>query len=884
MQKKILISVVVFLALVVASLITVPYLFKDTIVTFIKKEVNKDLLATVNFNEVDITLFKSFPDATLKLKEVTVINQAPFANDTLFYAHQIDLDFNIKQLFKKEISSLAIKDIAVNNALIQLKVKADGAYNWDITKPSVDESSTSASTFQMNIKQYIVNNSTVIYDDEVSNMYLEINGLNHKGTGDFTASKVDIQTNSTADEVTFSMNKIPYINKAKVVLDALLGVDFDVMRFTFKDNKGLLNDLALVFEGAVQMNENDMDIDLKFNAPQADFKSLLSLVPSAYSENFKGVNATGKANISGNFIGKYTDTSLPTFEILIQTEKSQFQYPSLPKAVKNIYFDGIIKNETGNIEATYLSINDMRLTIDNDYFLAKGLVTNFVHNPTVDGYFKGTINLANLSKAYPLPASIPIKGILKADVTIKADQQSITNNQFKNIKNAGVISLEQFLYEGDVMPKPFQIDKASLRFDNHTVQLTEFIAKTGESDLNVTGRLDNFYAFLFDNKELKGVFSAQANQFIIADFLKAETAAKTKDDTKSASSFKIPANLDLTANVAAKNVQYDNIKLKEVSGQLLLKDEKVIFNNTKANLLGGSIAINGSVNTKTTPATFDMDLGIQNFDIGESFKMLETFQSIAPIAQALKGKFNTSFVLKGNLTDDMTPDINSLSGNALAQMLVDQIDTKESKVLSLLGSQFSFLDVNKLNLKDLKTAVTFADGKVTLKPITLKWNDISMQINGVHGFDKTVNYNLQMDLPAKYLGKEASHFLSKMTAEEQDKLSVPLTTTISGTFDALQIKPNMQAAVNTLTQKMVSTQKDKFVGKGTDALSTLISGKKPTETKNDSVTTTPKEAIKTTVNDAVKTKTNEVINKASQDLLKGVFGKKTVKKDTIKKN
>ncbi len=47
---------------------------------------------------------------------------------------------------------------------------------------------------------------------------------------------------------------------------------------------------------------------------------------------------------------------------------------------------------------------------------------------------------------------------------------------------------------------------------------------------------------------------------------------------------------------------------------------------------------------------------------------------------------------------------------------------------------------------------------------------------------------------------------------------------------------------------------------------------------------TPKEALKTTVNEAVKTKSTEVINKASQDLLKGVFGKKSVKKDTIKKN
>lgn len=881
MKKKIIVSVTIVVVILLTALFAIPYFFKDTIVNFIKKEVNKDLLATVDFQDVDITLFNSFPDVTLKLQQFSVINQAPFENDTLFFAKQIDLDFNIKQLFKKEIKNLDVKDIAVNEALIVLKVNAAGAVNWDISKPSTDSSDQESTAIHMKIKEYQLKNSNVLYIDEESSMKLEIIGLNHKGTGDFSLSKLDVQTNSTADALTFSMGAIPYINKAKVTLDALVGVDFDTMRFTFKENKGLLNELALVFEGLVQLNENDMDIDLSFEAPDADFKRLLSLIPSAYSENFSGVKASGKATISGNFKGKYTDDALPPFELLIKSRGSQFQYPNLPKAVKNITFDGLIKNETGKLDATYLAINALKFNIDNDQFEAKGVVTNFVYNPTVDGYFKGTINLANLAKAYPLPASVPVKGILTADVNIKADQQSITNNQFKNIQNSGTLALKQFVYEGDVMPHPFNINQARLTFNSHTVQLSDFNATTGKSDLTVSGRLDNFYAFLFDDKELKGVFNAQSDQFSVADFLKAAPASTTAK--KTTTSFKIPKNLNLTANVTAATVQYDNITLKAVSGQLLVKDEKISFNNTKASLLGGALAINGSVSTKSSPATFDMDMGIQNFDIGETFKMLETFQAIAPIAQALKGKLNTSFALKGTLSEDMTPDIQSLSGNALTQMIVDQIDTKQSKVLSLMeSSQLSFLDVNKLNLKDLKTAVTFADGKVSLKPITLKWQDISVQLMGSHGFDNTLNYNLQMDLPAKYLGKEAAQFLSKMTAEEQSNITVPLTTTITGMMTSPQIKADMKGAVTALTQKMVSTQKEKLVGKGTEALTGLITGKKTGEPKTDTVSTTPKEALKTTVNEAVKTKTNEVINKDSQDLLKGVFGKKTVKKDTTK--
>lgn len=882
MKKKVIISISVVFVVLGISFVALPYLFKDKLVAMIKKEVNKELLATVDFSDVAITLFKNFPDATLQLKGVSVMNQAPFEGDTLFYATQLDLGMNIKQLFKKENESLAVKHIAVEGATIQLKVTEEGQVNWDITKPSTETDVTKPSTLSLNVKEYSFNNSTVLYEDLQSSMRMEIKGLNHVGTGDFTLSQLDLVTHSTAEELSFIMTGVSYINKAKVALDALIGIDFEVMKFTFKENKGFLNALALVFEGTVQMNENDMDIDVNFQAPDADFKSLLSLVPSAYSENFAGVKAEGKATVSGIFKGTYTEELLPPFEVKIQTKNAQFQYPSLPKKVTNIFFDGTLKNESGKVEATYLSIADFKFAVDNDQFMAKGLVTNLINNPTVDGFFKGTINLANLSKAYPVPATVPVKGILKADVNLKADQQSITNNQFQHIKNSGTISLQQMEYVGDATPKPFFIKQAHLKFDNHTVQLTEFTASTGQSDLSVNGRLENFYGFLLNDKELKGVFNATSNNFLVADFLNPTEVTQEKT-AATETSFKIPKNLNITTNVNAATVQYDNITLKNVSGQLVIFDEKVQFTNTKANLLGGAIAFNGSVSTKTAPAIFDMDMAIQQFDIGESFKLLETFQAIAPIAQALKGKLNTTFALKGTLSTDMTPDIKSLSGNALAQMMVDQIDTKQSKVLSLMeSSQLSFLDVNKLHLKDLKTAVTFGDGKVNLKPITLKWQDISVQIMGSHGFDNSLNYNLQMDLPAKYLGKEAAQFLSKMTAEEQDKMMVPLSTTITGMMSSPQIKADMKGAMTALTQKMVSTQKDKLVGKGTDALTTLITGKKAAGIK-DSVATTPKDAVKSTVNEAVKTKTDEVIKKASQDLLKGVFGKKTVKKDTTVK-
>jgi hypothetical protein len=48
---------------------------------------------------------------------------------------------------------------------------------------------------------------------------------------------------------------------------------------------------------------------------------------------------------------------------------------------------------------------------------------------------------------------------------------------------------------------------------------------------------------------------------------------------------KIPAFLDVTLTAKANTVLYDNLTLKNVSGTLIVKDERLIMNNVKTSIL-----------------------------------------------------------------------------------------------------------------------------------------------------------------------------------------------------------------------------------------------------------------------------------------------------------
>ncbi|RXM47684.1 AsmA family protein [Flavobacterium sp. YO12] len=865
MLKKILKISAIVIVFFVAALFAIPYFFKDQIKAKIADAINESVDAKVSFADADLSLFKNFPNAAVGIEKLVIINKAPFEGDTLVSLGELNLKMSIKELFKGKDEPLNIQGITSENGLVNIIFNKDGVGNFDIALKDKKETAkdNASKPLSLKIQNYKIENFTFRYIDQGSKIKMVIDSLNHEGTGDFTNSKLDLTTKSTA-KVSLDMDKINYMKNVKLTLDAVLGIDLDQSKYTFKENKALINQLPLEFDGFIQMVEAGQIYDLKFKTPTSSFTNFLGLIPSAYSSSLDGVKTTGDFTVAGFAKGQLTDTTVPKFNIAIASNNASFQYPNLPKSVQNIVIDTKIINETGILNDTYVNLDKLSFRIDQDVFNAKANIRNITVNPFVNAALKGTINLANLSKAYPIKMDKPLAGILKADVTTQFDMASVEKSQYQNIKNAGTMSLSGFKYT-DENNKSMNISTALVEFNPSTINLKQFNATTGKSDLAINGVLENFYGFMFKKQELKGNFNMSSNQLAVDDFMTAGEPAKaeTKTAAKPAEAMKIPAFLNCTLNAKATTVLYDNLKLKDVSGKLIIKDEKALLENFKTSIFGGTIGLTGAVSTKTKVPTFDMNLGFNQVDIAQTFTQLDMMKKIAPIAGIINGKLNSTVKLNGNLdANELTPDLKSISGDLLGQLLSTTINSKNSTLLNALGSNIKFIDMNKVNLNDIKAALTFDNGKVNVKPFDIKYQDIKITVGGTHGFDQTMNYNLKLDVPAKYLGNEANAFIAKMSPADAAKLqNIPINAMITGNFSNPKITTDMKTAVSSLATQVANQQKEKLTQKGTAALTDLIN--KNTKAKDTT------QAAKT----EKEQKTQEVTKKAS-DLLNGLFKKK----------
>ena len=901
MKKKVLKITSITLLVLLAIIIAVPLFLQGKIEEIIKTKVNNSINATFDFEDADLSLLRSFPDANVKLTNLSLVNKAPFEGDTLFASSEIALSMSIKELFKSAEEPIEIKTLNIDGAKLLIKADKDGNANYDITKES--GASTAATTeasgddFTLNLNSYAISNAEIVYWDMASGMRLDILEMNHSGTGDLSLEQSELKTLTDA-LVSFEMDSTQYLNRNKINLDALIGIDLTENKYTFLENKALVNQLPLVFEGFVKVNEENQEVDITFETPSSDFKNFLAVIPEAYAANIESVQTTGNFEVNGQFKGVVDDEHIPTFKIAINSENASFKYPDLPKSVRNVYIDTEINNETGITEDTYVDINRLSFLIDEDKFNLNANIRELLGNTKVNAHMDGRINLANISQAYPVPEDFNLKGILNADITTAFDMASLENKQYQNTRTTGKASLSGFEYASEELKNPVTINTAAVSFNPDKVSLDSFTGKTGSTDFEAKGTLTNLLGFMFNDENVEGNFTLNSNRFALNDFMMEETAnntelenreKETRSTTTGEERIKIPSFLDCTIDAAANTVVYDNLNLKNVKGTLIIKDETATVKNLTSDLFGGTLGLSGSVSTKQETATFDMNLGMNNFNIGESFAGLELLKTLTPLATAIQGKLNSDIKISGNLKEDFTPNLATISGNLLAELLSPKLDAEKAPLVSALDSKLNFLDTKEINLDGLKTALTFDNGTVKVKPFTLTYKDIAIDVNGSHSFDKQMDYAATLNVPAKYLGSEVNKLIAQLNDQSLGEVTVPVTANIGGNFTNPSVSTDLSSSVKTLTTKLVEMQKQKLIGQGKEKAKDLLSDvfKKDesdtTNTKNDGV----KEAIgtllggkkDTTTTDSTKAKQGDEVKDAAKSILGGLLKKK--KKDTV---
>ncbi|MGB4843659.1 MAG: AsmA-like C-terminal region-containing protein [Ferruginibacter sp.] len=812
--KKILKIFVITLVVLIGLLFASTYIFRGKIIALVKSEINKNINAKVDFKEVDISFFRNFPKVSIGLDELLVVGADYFAADTLLYAERLDAAVDVMSFFRGE--NMNIYNVFLESPRINAIVTKEGFTNWDIVKKDETQSeATESKPFNLQLQKYGIENGYVKYTDAEADMSAVIENLNHSGKGDFTSDLFTLKTNTTADAITFTYGLIPYLSKVKTVVTTDIKVDNKNSVYSFDAMEALLNNLMINGNGNIKSLANGYGMDINFKSASADFKNILSLIPAVYKTDFDKVTANGTANFEGFVKGVYNETTLPGYHIAMNVKDGSFKYTDLPKAVQQINFNAVVDNPDGQTDNLVVDITNGHLAIDKEPFDFRLLVKKPISNMFVDAAAKGKLDLGQVSSFVKLDKGTSIAGLMNADVNIKGNVKEIENQQFNNFYAAGTIDVNNFNYTSPDYPTGVKINKVNTVFTPTKIDVSNLSGQYMKSNFNGGGQINNLLSYLLSGKPLSANLTVNADKINLNDWM--GVSSDTTATGPAAAPFAVPANLDISLNTKIDDLEYDNIKIQNLSGNLKVEDESVKLNNVNGNALDGTMKVNGSYSTKESKAkpAIAMSYDVNQVDIQKTFYAFNTAQKLMPIGKFLAGRLTSVLSATGRLGDNMSVDMSTISGNGNL-FLIEGFLSKFAP-LDKIASVLNVKELQQISLRDVKTIFEFSNGKLLVKPFTVRIKDIEMEIGGLQGigFDEGINYAINLKLPRALMGTQGNQVVDNLFAAANSKgiplkagETVNLKLAMGGTIKNPTLKIDLKQSGETLADQMKEQVKD----------------------------------------------------------------------------
>lgn len=775
--KKVLKGIGIGLLVLIALLIAIPYFFKGQIMAKIKTELNKSLNAKVEFKDVDISLFRRFPRLAVALEELAITGVDHFNGDTLLAVKRLDIAMNLMSVIKGD--RIDVHNVVLQQPRIYAVVDEEGRANWDIAKPDTDTASaapadTSSGEFALSLQQYSIENGTIKYDDLEGHMHLSIDGLNHKGKGDFTQDEFVLQTSTTTEALSFAYGFIPYLLDSRVEILSDIKIDNKTSTYSFKTDNISVNNLKLTTEGFVQLlNDSSYKMDVQFKSPSTDFKDILSLIPEMYSKDFASIKTSGNASFSGFVKGVYAGEQMPAYGLHLGVKNGFFQYPDLPKPVKNIQLAVNVSNPDGVPDHTIVDVPQAHLEMDDSPVDMRLMIKTPVSDLYIDAAAKGRVDLGKVGQFVKFDKGTQLAGLLNADLQARGYMSALEKERYESFDAAGNLSVNNLLYKSSDYPEGIKVTSLQMLFNPKNVTVSDFNGQYLGTNFSANGEVNNLLAYVLRNEALNGRLALKADRLDLNKWMateSTETASASKPvDTAAATPFAVPNNLDFTVLAQVDKVHYDKVDLNNLSGSLLLKDETVTMKDIKANTLQGSMEIDGTYSTKNDKDHPDISLSydVKELDVQQTFNAFNTVQKLMPIGQFLSGKLSSQLTVKGKLGKDMSPQLSTLSGDG--NLLLIQGFLKKFAPLDQLATQLNVSALQDISVRDIKNYFAFQNGRMTVNPFRIKLPNMNMLVGGSHGFDQSMDYTMQLALPRALIGQKGTALVNNLVSQANNK-------------------------------------------------------------------------------------------------------------------
>jgi uncharacterized protein involved in outer membrane biogenesis len=606
-------------------------------------------------------------------------------------------------------------------------------------------------------------------------------------------------------------------------LDGVLeNLIFDIKKFHLDLGKNPVNG-RLKSKG---LSSYDLDADITAKINMAE---MLQIFP------MQGVDLKGMFDFNVKAKGIY-DAQKQTIPQVLATMILSDGYAKtsdLPLPVENINLKAGVKNESGKMADTQITLEKGTLTAANETFEVSGLAYN-LDDLTWDFKVKGALDLSTVAKLYPIQGT-SMSGKVMADLITKGKTSDALAGKYDRLNTSGTCQLENFAFSSTDFPQGAKISEAQLDFSPTRLFLKKYVGSLGKSDVNLVGEITDYMAYLFKpGAVLKGNLKLSSNTFDANEWMSPSPQnTQQKPQTTQAPPagepmiVEVPKNLDFIFTASLNRLLYDKMTLNNCNGQIYIKNGVAGLRELSFNTLGGNFVANGTYDSRDLrKPLFDLGFKIDKLSFQESYKTFNSVKTMAPMGENIFGDFSTDFKINGILDKSMMPITETLNGVIGLKILDAAI--KNSETFGQMAQKLNMETLRNPTLKDVNSILKLKDGNAVLEPFKCKINGYDAVVQGTSSLKGNIDFSIATVIPAKDFGPNGLKY-QEMTGNS----TIPLTIPIKGTLMAPRVEVGdimtqllaeaAKGAVKKQAQNLL--QNEELQKKGEEALKNLFKKK-----------------------------------------------------------
>ncbi len=752
--KRTLAAIGIVLAALFLFLLVVGLFYGEKVKQVIVKEISKKLSIELTVNQIDFSVFRNFPSASVELIGLKSAEKLPVNNTPMLTAGRLSLLFDI---FDMLWGDYTIEKLVLKDALLNLVVINEQQNNFTIFQSQDDGKKTSSVV--INLQKVLLNNVQVFYYHQPSDQEYIFEIINGNLEGAFSRDIFTLEMAGDIHTKHVRSGENLFLKDRDMKISLTMNIDRLKNLYTFRDASISSPGINLSVDGSIQDNSEIKLLNLTIRTDKTDIQGFLGLIPEQLKEDIRGYSIDGEFRLNAKVEGEFSGDKVPQISFDFEVMKGKLKDIASGIFLQNVSFKGNFENGSSGSQETYkLVLHDFIAGINAGQIKGELVITNF-RKPYINASLTSVINLDKLDEIIHIDDLESISGLLELNIKFNNTLKNLhkfTINDFISSRTSGTMKISNVDLKIKNNPVEYRNLKGSFQFNNKDLLIEDFSGNINESDFNMKGYLLNILAYAFiPGEDIKIKADFTSSKLNMDDLL---SLRKDKSGAGYRMKFSDRVNFNLDLKIA--DFTFGTFRAQNITGNPVMKDKKLNVNDVKFNSMEGKTELSGWIDGNY-PDKFwiSFTAGLQQVNISELFSQLGEFGQQNITSNQIRGKVDATIYYKSFIDPELNIDPKSVY--ALGDIVIHEGELIRYTPLYKLSKYIKQKELEHIRFSTLINQIEIKEEVVYIPEMDIESSTLDLKIFGNHSFKNTIDYHIRILL---------SELLSKKDKPKEEEI------------------------------------------------------------------------------------------------------------------